>query len=55
MTSIQELYGELWAEKSALELELERSLEPRGTECRGNARCLGGISIRQTEKREFSR
>jgi len=32
MTSIQELYGELWAEESALELELERSLEPRGTE-----------------------
>ncbi len=32
MTSIQELYGELWAEGSALELELERSLEPRGTE-----------------------
>src|SRR3982075_4235180 len=29
--------------------------EPRGTECRGNARCLGGISIRQTEQREFSR
>jgi len=32
MTSIQELYGELWAEESALERELERSLEPRGTE-----------------------
>jgi ubiquinone/menaquinone biosynthesis C-methylase UbiE len=32
MTSIQELYGELWAEESALELELGRSLDPRGTE-----------------------
>ena len=32
MTSIQELYGELWAEESALERELERSLEPRGTD-----------------------
>ena len=32
MTTIQELYGELWAEGSALELELGRSLEPRGTE-----------------------
>jgi SAM-dependent methyltransferase len=32
MTSIQELYGQLWAEDSALELELARSLEPRGTD-----------------------
>jgi SAM-dependent methyltransferase len=32
LTSIQELYGELWAEESALGRELERSLEPRGTE-----------------------
>jgi len=32
MTSIQELYGELWAKESALELELAHSLEPRGTE-----------------------
>jgi ubiquinone/menaquinone biosynthesis C-methylase UbiE len=32
MTSIQELYGELWAEESALERELGRSLEPRGTD-----------------------
>jgi ubiquinone/menaquinone biosynthesis C-methylase UbiE len=29
MTSVQELYGELWAEKSPLERELERSLDPR--------------------------
>jgi SAM-dependent methyltransferase len=32
MTSVQELYGELWADESALERELELSLEPRGTD-----------------------
>ena len=32
MTSVQELYGELWAGEKALDLELEQSLDPRGTE-----------------------
>jgi SAM-dependent methyltransferase len=32
MTSVQELYGELWADDNPLDLELEGSLEPRGTE-----------------------
>lgn len=31
MTSVQELYGELWAEESALDRELGRSLGPRDT------------------------
>jgi ubiquinone/menaquinone biosynthesis C-methylase UbiE len=31
-TSIQQLYGELWADENPLDSELERSLEPRGTE-----------------------
>jgi SAM-dependent methyltransferase len=31
-TSIQQLYGELWAEDSPLKAELEQSLDPRGTE-----------------------
>jgi SAM-dependent methyltransferase len=31
-TSVQQLYGELWADGSPLDAELERSLEPRGTE-----------------------
>jgi SAM-dependent methyltransferase len=30
--SVQQLYGELWAEDSPLDAELERSLDPRGTE-----------------------
>src|SRR5207249_115280 len=30
--SVQELYGELWAGEKALDLELEQSLDPRGTE-----------------------
>ena len=32
MTSVQKLYGELWAEEAQLERELGQSLEPRGTE-----------------------
>lgn len=32
MTSVQELYGELWARENPLDLELQQSLEPRGTE-----------------------
>jgi SAM-dependent methyltransferase len=33
MTSVQELYGELWADdENPLELELQRSLDPRGTD-----------------------
>jgi SAM-dependent methyltransferase len=32
MTSVQELYGELWAGEKALDLELQQSLDPRGTE-----------------------
>jgi SAM-dependent methyltransferase len=32
MTSVQELYGELWAGEKALDLELQESLDPRGTE-----------------------
>jgi len=33
MPSVQELYGELWADdENPLELELQRSLEPRGTD-----------------------
>ncbi|MFY9580791.1 MAG: hypothetical protein WAQ33_15875, partial [Gaiellaceae bacterium] len=32
MTSVQELYGELWAGEKALDLELQNSLDPRGTE-----------------------
>ena len=31
-TSVQQLYGELWAEESALDTELQKSFEPRGTE-----------------------
>lgn len=31
-TSIQQLYGELWADANPLDLELEQSLDPRGTE-----------------------
>ena len=31
-TSVQQLYGELWAEENPLEGELQESLEPRGTE-----------------------
>ena len=31
-TSIQQLYGELWADENPLDVELERSLEPRGTD-----------------------
>lgn len=30
MTSVQELYGELWAQESEIKAELQRSLEPRG-------------------------
>lgn len=32
MTSVEQLYGELWAEEDGLEAELERSLDPRGTD-----------------------
>jgi SAM-dependent methyltransferase len=32
MPSVQELYGELWADQEELERELEHSLEPRGTD-----------------------
>jgi SAM-dependent methyltransferase len=31
-TSVQRLYGELWADDSPVDHELERSLEPRGTD-----------------------
>jgi SAM-dependent methyltransferase len=31
-TSVQQLYGELWVDESPLDAELERSLEPRGTD-----------------------
>jgi SAM-dependent methyltransferase len=30
--SVQQLYGELWADENPLDLELQESLEPRGTE-----------------------
>jgi SAM-dependent methyltransferase len=32
MTSVEELYGEIWPAEDGLEAELDRSLEPRGTE-----------------------
>jgi ubiquinone/menaquinone biosynthesis C-methylase UbiE len=32
MTSVQQLYGELWADENGLDSELQRSLDPRGTE-----------------------
>jgi SAM-dependent methyltransferase len=32
MTSVEDLYGEVWAGESALEAELKRSLDPRGTD-----------------------
>jgi ubiquinone/menaquinone biosynthesis C-methylase UbiE len=32
VTTVQELYGELWAKESGLQRELARSLEPRGTD-----------------------
>ena len=32
MTSVEELYGRFWAGENALDLELQQSLEPRGTE-----------------------
>jgi SAM-dependent methyltransferase len=32
MTSVEQLYGEIWAAEDGLESELERSLDPRGTE-----------------------
>src|SRR5918912_4534871 len=32
MPSIEELYGEIWAGEEALDAELDRSLEPRGTD-----------------------
>ena len=32
MPSVEELYGEIWAGEEALEAELDRSLEPRGTD-----------------------
>ena len=31
-TSVQQLYGELWAGENPLELELQESLDPRGTD-----------------------
>jgi ubiquinone/menaquinone biosynthesis C-methylase UbiE len=31
-TSVQQLYGEFWADESPLDLELQDSLDPRGTE-----------------------
>ncbi len=31
-TSVQQLYGELWADEDPLDLELQASLQPRGTE-----------------------
>jgi SAM-dependent methyltransferase len=32
MTTVEELYGEIWAKEDGLEAELDRSLDPRGTE-----------------------
>jgi len=32
MTSVEQLYGEIWAADDGLETELERSLDPRGTD-----------------------
>lgn len=32
MTSVQELYGEIWAKEDGLDEELDRSLDPRGTD-----------------------
>jgi len=32
MTSVEDLYGEVWADESGLEAELQDSLDPRGTE-----------------------
>jgi SAM-dependent methyltransferase len=32
MTSVEQLYGEIWAAENGLEAELERSLDPRGTD-----------------------
>jgi SAM-dependent methyltransferase len=32
MTSVEELYGEIWAEEDGLDAELEQSLDPRGTD-----------------------
>lgn len=32
MTSVEQLYGEIWAAEDGLEAELARSLDPRGTE-----------------------
>jgi ubiquinone/menaquinone biosynthesis C-methylase UbiE len=32
MTSVQQLYGELWADENGLGSELQRSLDPRGTD-----------------------
>jgi sarcosine/dimethylglycine N-methyltransferase len=32
MTSVEQLYGEIWANEDGLEAELERSLDPRGTD-----------------------
>ena len=31
-TSVEQLYGEFWADGDSLDLELQRTLEPRGTE-----------------------
>jgi SAM-dependent methyltransferase len=31
-TTVEQLYGELWAEESPLDAELQRSLDPRGTD-----------------------
>jgi sarcosine/dimethylglycine N-methyltransferase len=32
MTSVEQLYGEIWAAEDGLEAELDKSLDPRGTE-----------------------
>ena len=32
MTSVEQLYGEIWADESGLDAELEQSLDPRGTD-----------------------
>jgi SAM-dependent methyltransferase len=32
MTTVQQLYGELWADENGLDSELQRSLDPRGTD-----------------------
>ena len=43
MASVEELYGELWAENEAFEAELDRSLDPRPAECLYDAFAALGV------------